>query len=143
MSETFRIPKRRSHVPAARQRVRKTLSGWGVTGELADAVTLSANELTTNAVTHCRVSCARIRITLTLDGPELVLEVSDPDRDGLPRPHDSAPDEESGRGLALVAASADSWGHRQGPYAKCVWARFTLAGKLTEKPAGARVPVPS
>ncbi|MBQ0847372.1 ATP-binding protein [Streptomyces sp. BH-SS-21] len=138
-TETFRIPRHRSHIPAARQRVRRTLVGWGVTGELADAVTLSANELATNAVTHCRVPCARIRITLTLDGPELVLEVSDPDRDGLPRPRDSAPDEESGRGLALVEASADSWGYRQGPYTKSVWARFTLV----EKPAGARVPVPS
>ncbi|PSM44505.1 ATP-binding protein [Streptomyces dioscori] len=135
MSETFRIPRHRSHIPTARQRVRRILAGWGITGELADAVTLSVNELATNAVTHCRVSCA----TLTLDGPELVLEVSDPDRDGLPRPRDSAPDEESGRGLTLVAASADSWGYRQGPYTKCVWARFTLA----EKPAGTRVPVPS
>ncbi|MFE1798515.1 ATP-binding protein [Streptomyces sp. NPDC059517] len=139
ISETFRIPGHKSHIPTARQRVRRTLAGWGITGELADAVTLSANELATNAVTHCRVSCARIRITLTLDGPELVLEVSDPDRDGLPRPRDSAPDQENGRGLALVAASADSWGYRQDPYTKCVWARFTLA----QKQAGARVPVPS
>ncbi|BCL28835.1 ATP-binding protein [Streptomyces aurantiacus] len=138
-TETFRIPKHRSHVPTARQRVCKTLADWGVTGELADAVTLLANELVTNAVTHCRVPYARIQITLALDAPELVLEVSDPDKDRLPRPRDSPPDEESGRGLALVAALADSWGHRQDPYSKCVWARFTLAEKLE----GARVPAGS
>ncbi|MFJ8938365.1 ATP-binding protein [Streptomyces sp. NPDC102365] len=138
-TDTFRIPKHKMHVPTARHRVLKTLADWGVTGELRDAVTLSANELVTNAVTHCRVTHSRIRITLTLDGPELLLEVADPDRDGLPRPHDSAPDEESGRGLALVAALADSWGHRQDPYAKCVWARFALAERLegAHAPAGA------
>jgi anti-sigma regulatory factor (Ser/Thr protein kinase) len=89
-------------VPAARQHVRKALAGWGVGAELTDRVTLSANELVTNAVSHCRISHARVRITLIL------------------------PDEEGGRGLALVAALADAWGHRQGPYTKTVWARFTL-----------------
>jgi anti-sigma regulatory factor (Ser/Thr protein kinase) len=113
-------------VPAARQHVRKALAGWGVGAELTDRVTLSANELVTNAVSHCRISHARVRITLILCRRELVLEVSDPDRDRLPRPRDPGPDEEGGRGLALVAALADAWGHRQGPYTKTVWARFTL-----------------
>ncbi|MEV0905686.1 ATP-binding protein [Streptomyces hokutonensis] len=58
----------------------------------------------------------------------MVLEVSDPDRNRLPRPHDSTPEEVGGRGLALVAALADHWGCRQEPYAKCVWARFGLEG---------------
>ncbi|MFG2604037.1 ATP-binding protein [Streptomyces sp. NPDC048514] len=126
-TETFRIPKHRRHVPAARQRLRKVLADWGLAYELADTVTLLANELVTNAVTHCRVSHAQVGVTVTRHGPELVLEVRDPDRNRLPRPHDSGPDEEGGRGLALVAALADSWGCRQEPYTKCVWARFALA----------------
>lgn len=126
VTKSFRIPKHRSHVPAARHRVRKALADWGVTDERADAVTLLANELVTNAVTHCRVSYALVEVTLTLQETELVLEVVDPDRDRLPLLHDSGPDEEGGRGLALVAELADAWGHRQEPYAKCVWARFTL-----------------
>ncbi|MDV7214535.1 ATP-binding protein [Streptomyces prunicolor] len=134
-SESFRIPKHRRHVPAARQRVRKTLADWGITDELADAVTLLANELVTNAVTHCRVSHSQVKVELTLDGRELVLEVSDPDRDRLPRPHDSTPDEEGGWGLALVAALADNWGCRQESYAKCVWARFGLEEVQTHAPA--------
>lgn len=111
------------------------LADWGVTDELTDAVALLATELVTNAVTHCRVSCARVAVTLALDAPELTLEVRDPDRDRLPEPHDSTPEEEGGRGLVLVAALADAWGCRPEPYAKCVWARFTVTA-----PEGARVP---
>ncbi|MFG2885885.1 ATP-binding protein [Streptomyces sp. NPDC048297] len=129
-TETFRFPKRRQHVPGARQQVRKALANWGITGELADPVLLLANELVTNAVTHCRVSCAQVEVRLTLREAHLVLEVSDPDRDRLPRLRDSAPDEEGGRGLALVAALAEAWGSRQEPYTKCVWAVFAL----TEQP---------
>ncbi|GGP49025.1 ATP-binding protein [Streptomyces calvus] len=133
---TFRIPKHRRHVPTARQQVRKVLADWGVTGEPGDTVALLATELVTNAVTHCRVSFAQVRVTLTLSGAELVLEVADPDRDRLPRLHDPGPDEEGGRGLALVQALADDWGHRQEPYAKCVWARFTLTETArTDAPA--------
>lgn len=127
-TETIRIPKHKQHVPIARQQIRKALADWGITDQLADSVTLSANELVTNAVTHCRVSYAQVEIRLTLSGTELVLEVADPDRDELPHLHHSAPDEENGRGLALVEALADSWGHRRESYAKCVWARFTLTG---------------
>ncbi|MFI2203771.1 ATP-binding protein [Streptomyces sp. NPDC020192] len=135
---TFRIPKRRQHVSAARQCIRKVLADWGITDELADAVLLSANELVTNAVTHCRTSYAQVRVTLTLQETELLLEVSDPGRDRLPRPQDSGPDEERGRGLTLVEELADTWGHRQETYAKCVWARFMLTREAEEAhvPAG-------
>ncbi|MET9503974.1 ATP-binding protein [Streptomyces sp. NPDC006622] len=138
-TETFRIPKHRRHVPHARQRVREALAGWGVTAQLADSVVLLANELVTNAVTHCRVSDAQVKVTLTLLGAEVVLEVSDPDRDRLPRLHHSGPDEERGRGLALVAALADAWGCRQEPYAKCVWARLLPVG--ADAAGRSRVPV--
>ncbi|MET7742875.1 ATP-binding protein [Streptomyces sp. NPDC005385] len=126
--QTFRIASRRQSVSVARRRVRSTLSGWGVPAELTYCVTLLTSELVTNAVTHCRVSHALIEVALTLHGPDLTLEVSDPDRDRPPRLRRTGPDEEGGRGLALVAELADAWGHRQGPYTKCVWARFTLTG---------------
>ncbi|MEU5524643.1 ATP-binding protein [Streptomyces sp. NPDC093250] len=125
-TETFRIPKHRRHVSVARRLVDAALTDWGVVEQLGDVVTLLASELITNAVLHCRVSYAQVLVTLTLDGPDLTLEVSDPDRDRLPRLHNSVPDDEGGRGLALVTALADAWGCRQEPYAKCVWARFTV-----------------
>ncbi|MEU5363289.1 ATP-binding protein [Streptomyces sp. NPDC005925] len=134
--KTFLIPKHRRYVPGARQQVRKALADWGVGDELAHSVTLVANELLTNAVTHCRIPSARVRVTLTLDDGGLFLEVADPDRDRLPTIHRSRPDEEGGRGLALVEALADSWGHRQDPYTKCVWARLALTGAEGHVPAG-------
>ncbi|MEW2165844.1 ATP-binding protein [Streptomyces sp. NPDC007084] len=137
-TRTFRMSKRKGHVAIARRRVRETLASWGAPAEKADAVTLLANELVTNAVTHCHVSQAVIEVTLALKGAELTVEVSDPDRDRLPRLHAAGPDAEGGRGLALVAELADAWGHRQGPYTKCVWARFTLTGqpRRADVPAG-------
>ncbi|QIP71027.1 ATP-binding protein [Streptomyces sp. VN1] len=134
-TETFRVPKHRRHVSAVRQHLSKALVGWGVTDEVTDVVVLLASELVTNAVLHCRTSYAQVGVALTLDGTELTLEISDPDRDRLPRLHDSAPDEEGGRGLALVAALSEDWGCRQDPYTKCVWARFTLTGRRGAAPA--------
>ncbi|WP_432185096.1 ATP-binding protein [Streptomyces tendae] len=134
-TETFLVPKHRRHVPTARQRLRMALADWGVADELTHSVVLLASELVTNAVLHCRTSYAQVGVTLTLDGPDLVLEVSDPDRDRLPRLHDSGPEEEGGRGLALVSTLSDDWGCRQDPYTKCVWARFTLAGRRDVAPA--------
>ncbi|MCH0559763.1 ATP-binding protein [Streptomyces sp. MUM 16J] len=125
-AETFRIPKHRRHVPAARQNVRKTLADWGLTGELADDVVVSANELVTNAVRHCRVTLAQVEVRLSVQGTVLVLEVSDPDRDATPRLDAPGLDEEGGRGLALLVQLADAWGYTKQPYSKRVWARFAL-----------------
>ncbi|WP_314415120.1 ATP-binding protein [Streptomyces kroppenstedtii] len=126
VTATFLIPSHRSHVPTARQRVRKTLADWGITGELADDITLSANELVTNAVIHCWVSDAQVRVTLALQGAHLLLEVHDPDRDRIPRAREHGPDTKDGRGLALVGQLAHSWGHTRQPHTKSVWARFAL-----------------
>ncbi|WP_329067152.1 ATP-binding protein [Streptomyces sp. NBC_01429] len=122
---TFRIPKRKKHVPAVRARVRETLAAWGLERLVPD-VELVSSELVTNAVVHCRVSFAEVEVTLHVDWGELVLEVSDPDRARLPQLGQYCPegDEEGGRGLLLVAALSESWGCRELKFGKCVWARF-------------------
>lgn len=89
-------------------------------------MTLSANELVTDAVTHCRVTSAEVRVTLELRGPYLFLEVHDPDRDRLPEIGPADPDAEGGRGLALVGRPAHGWGHARLRHTKCVWARFLI-----------------
>ncbi|MBW8087747.1 ATP-binding protein [Streptomyces hygroscopicus subsp. hygroscopicus] len=124
--DTFRVSRDRQHVPSARARVRKTLAAWGVESALADDVTLSADELLSNAIKHCRVTFAEIEITVSVQGGALLLEVSDPDKGKIPELHIADSDDETGRGLFLVARLADEWGHRYRTYAKCVWARFVI-----------------
>lgn len=124
--DTFRVAKRRRSVPSARARVRKVLADWGVDAELAGDVTLSADELLTNAIKHCRVTLAKIEISVSVHGAVLLLEVTDPDGDKIPVLRVANEDEENGRGLFLVAKLANEWGHENRQHAKCVWARFML-----------------
>lgn len=130
--DSFRIPKRRSHVPEARAEVRRILKDWAVGGELADDIATVATELVSNAVRHCRVTLAEIEVAVSIRGCGLLVEVSDPDRDRLPAARlagDSAdcPEGDGGRGLILVGALSERWGHDVRPFTKCVWAYFVLS----------------
>jgi hypothetical protein len=60
--DSFRIPKRRRHVPEARAEVRRILKDWAVGGELADDIATVATELVANAVRHCHVPLAEIEV---------------------------------------------------------------------------------
>ncbi|MFE2633932.1 ATP-binding protein [Streptomyces scopuliridis] len=95
LRDTFRIPKRRRHVPAVRARVRETLEKWGL-NDLAPDVELAACELVTNAVVHCRVTFAEIEVTVQVAGNDLMLEISDPDRDRHPLLRAGCPEGEEG-----------------------------------------------
>ncbi|MET7903945.1 ATP-binding protein [Streptomyces sp. NPDC005355] len=53
------------------------------------------------------------------------MEVSDP-REGRPGIAEATPDDESGRGLAIVDALAEAWGVRERIVGKTVWARVGL-----------------
>ncbi|CAM5731820.1 hypothetical protein SHIRM173S_12666 [Streptomyces hirsutus] len=130
----------------ARRRLRETLTDRDVAEELTDTVVLLASELVTNAVLHCRVSCAQVRVTLTLDGTELVLEVTDPDRDRLPRSHRPALGEEgrtragsrggAGRRVGMPAGAVHEV--RVGPLHAHGDSEGSCSGDfLTRSPAGA------
>ncbi|MFD8870192.1 ATP-binding protein [Streptomyces sp. NPDC059590] len=129
--DTFRVSKHKRSVPGVRTRIRKTLANWGISGALADDVTLSVDELVSNAIRHCRVTFALIEITVSVQDRTLLLEVSDPDRDKIPQLRPPDPDEESGRGLYLVSQLAETWGHRHEKHSKCVWARFVITEEFT------------
>nr|WP_234338414.1 ATP-binding protein [Streptomyces sp. NRRL F-5727] len=108
------------------------MTEWGETSRLDD-MRLCTSELVTNAVLHGvpvgRLVLVRVE---SLDG-ELRIEVHD---SGKNRPTQRVPEESAvdGRGLLIVAATADGWGvkERTGP-GKCVWAAFN---RITE-PQGA------
>ncbi|MGW1880873.1 ATP-binding protein [Streptomyces sp. NPDC001970] len=68
------------------------------------------SELVANAFRHARVPPGReVWTRCELRDEALRVEVSDAS-DVLPRPRKAAPDDESGRGLALVSTLADNWG---------------------------------
>jgi hypothetical protein len=72
---------------------------------------------------HCRVTLAEIEGAMSIRGCGLLVEVSDPDRSRLPVPR---PAGDGGRGLLLVGALSERWGHDVRPYSKCVWAYFLV-----------------
>ncbi|MEY9992856.1 anti-sigma regulatory factor (Ser/Thr protein kinase) [Streptomyces sp. V4I8] len=90
---------------------------------MTETAVLLLSELMTNAYRHAKVSPGReIGARCSLDANRLRISVMDAN-DSLPEPRTAASDEESGRGLTLVAALADAWGAepREGGIGKTVW----------------------
>ncbi|MBE4735218.1 MULTISPECIES: ATP-binding protein [Streptomyces] len=128
-SDSFRIPKRQRHVPEARAHVRRILKDWAIDGELAHDVATVATELVTNAVRHCRVTLAEVEVVVSVRGCGVLVEVSDPDKEKVPAPRGGDAEQDGGRGLVLVAALSERWGHEARPFTKCVWAYFVVPGR--------------
>lgn len=133
-------------VPAvARVFVRATLHVWHLDSLVQDAQ-LVVSELAGNAVAASADTDGRpiyvdghmpvIRVCLLTDGVRLLIEVWD-QAPGVPVLREVAGLEESGRGLMLVNAIADTWGWNpaEGRPGKAVWAEMSLlrdsAGTVT------------
>lgn len=111
-------------VRAARTAVRERLRDWGL-DVLADIAALLVSELVTNSLRH-----ATGPIGVRLVRPDAVdgilrVEVSDPLPDP-PRERVAELDDESGRGLQLVAHAAHRWGTRPGMTGKTVWFELSV-----------------
>ena len=120
-----------SAVPWARRVLRHMLHEWQVEN-MADPAALLVSELVTNAVEasagradrdHGRLPMIGLAIRLT--AASLVLEVWDasPLR---PVPQDADIASYRGRGLLLIDALADSWGHRAADGGKIVWCEVAI-----------------
>ena len=109
-------------VRAARARVADVLRAWAVPAGVIDLARLLTSELASNAVTHGQGG------TFTLEvrsfGCCLTVDVADLSP-SVPVVRFPAADAESGRGLLLVAETADSWGYYFAGGRKHVW--FHLA----------------
>ena len=111
-------------VRAARSAVRNRLAAWNLDG-LADIAALLVSELVTNSLRH---ATGPIGVRLVRpDGVDgvLLVEVSDPLPDP-PRERVADLDDESGRGLQLVAHAARRWGTRPGETGKTVWFELSM-----------------
>jgi anti-sigma regulatory factor (Ser/Thr protein kinase) len=110
-------------VRTARACVRGQLHGWDL-DSVGDLTALLVSELVTNALRHATGPIG-VRLVRPAKVPEtLLVEVSDPLPD-LPRERAPRPEDESGRGLQLVASTSRRWGTRPGETGKTVW--FELA----------------
>ena len=115
------LPAAAPAVRLARRAVRDALAGWQLE-DLAETTVLIVSELVTNAVQHAGETGV-ITLELTSAGPWLHVEVLDADP-RWPQLRSLDDCDESGFGLILVAALTTSWGVRQTPRGKAVWAEL-------------------
>ncbi|MEV0189571.1 PAS domain S-box protein [Kitasatospora purpeofusca] len=113
------LPALASSVGDGRGFLTKTLTAWDC-AHLADDARLLVSEVLTNALQHAQ---GPLGLHLRRTSTEVTIEISD-HSPHLPQPRLAAPDDESGRGLLLVDALADSWGVRPTDDGKTTW--FTL-----------------
>ncbi|MEU3857987.1 SpoIIE family protein phosphatase [Streptomyces sp. NPDC028722] len=109
--------------PRARAFASGVLTSWRFPAELHDLGVLAASELVANSLQH---GIPPMRLRLRRTDRRLIVEVTDGD-DHLPRRRRAEPGDESGRGIAIVATIATSWGSRRTPGGgKAVWCEFLL-----------------
>ena len=113
-------------VRTARGAVREQLHGWDL-DSLCDLAALLVSELVTNSLRHATGPIG-VRLVRPADlGDVLLVEVSDP-LPVPPRERAARPEDETGRGLQLVAGSSRRWGTRPGVSGKTVWFELSVPG---------------
>lgn len=109
--------------PRARAFASGVLTSWRFPAELHDLGVLATSELVANSLQH---GTPPMRLRLRRTDRRLIIEVTDGD-DHLPRRRRAEPGDESGRGIAIVATIASTWGSRRTPGGgKAVWCEFLL-----------------
>ncbi|WP_236655704.1 ATP-binding SpoIIE family protein phosphatase [Streptacidiphilus carbonis] len=110
-------------VSSARAFTSGVLASWRLGEELLDLGVLAVSELVSNSFTHGHPP---MRLRLRRTDRRLTVEVTDAD-DHLPRRRRAEPADETGRGIAIIATIASSWGTRRTPDGgKAVWCDFML-----------------
>lgn len=102
---------------SARRFVAGALHRWGCPDDFMERVMLLTSELVTNAYRHAR---SETRVSVRCDGDHVRVEVRDTGGGGVElRPLDT--NRTDGRGLHIVDALADRWGHSSDRYGTAVW----------------------
>ncbi|MFJ4782771.1 ATP-binding protein [Streptomyces sp. NPDC088794] len=113
-------------VRSARAAVRRQLHEWDL-DTLGDLAALLVSELVTNSLRHATGPIGVRLVRPDRLGGVLLVEVSDPLPDP-PRERVARAEDESGRGLQLVALSSRRWGTRPGEAGKTVWFELAVPG---------------
>jgi anti-sigma regulatory factor (Ser/Thr protein kinase) len=107
---------------ALRRVLRIHLRLWGLQ-DLTVAVQLCVSELVNNVIIHVG-SGTPTTLAVSMNGTRLRIEVHDPDTRALPTLVDASAQDETGRGMALVTATADRWGVQLLADRKVTWCEF-------------------
>ena len=125
MSWRWTLPDDHSAEAEARGHVGDTLAAWPNVEDIA----LVASELTTNAIDYGSGVRA---LEISLDDERARVLVSHAADSGTPVPRHAGPDDDGGRGLALVGVLADDWGWLLQNGRLSVWADFVKGGDQTD-----------
>lgn len=107
-----------ARVAEARRFVAAVLNGCPLT----DTAVLLTSELVTNALAHTPSGAGgSFEVIVWRDANSVLVAVLDDGSDGNPAAVDVDLESESGRGLGLVAALAECWGHEGASAARAVW----------------------
>jgi len=107
-----------ARVARARRFVAAVLNGCPLT----DTAVLLTSELVTNALAHTPSGTGgSFEVIIWRDAACVLVAVLDDGSDGSPARVGIDLESESGRGLGLVAALADRWGHQGGAAVRAVW----------------------
>jgi len=119
------LPATPAAASVARLFVRCLCEEWGV-GAVADVAELLSSELVTNAVLHAH---SAIELDAACNDRDLRIDVRDfGSGEVAPHPVTTPTEEEGGRGLAIVANLATSWGVEESSRGKSVWFTLTAPG---------------
>jgi anti-sigma regulatory factor (Ser/Thr protein kinase) len=129
-------------VRAARDFTIATLQQWGLTDRRED-IAIVVSELLTNALQHA-LPCPGaprprypLRLGLLQPGAYVLCAVADPSQQP-PVPKEPSYVDETGRGLHLIGALADTWDYTPSDTGKVVWAMFSAkpaAPRYARRPA--------
>lgn len=109
-------------VPLARRYVEQAMTRWDCAPDDVASAALVTGELAANAVRHAHVPGRPFTVAVTRGDGGYVIEVTDP-LSTPPHTGTPEPDDERGRGLLLVQALSEAFGHRPRPDGgKTVWA---------------------
>ena len=114
-----------AEVGRARALVRRSLTSWGLPGEIP-SLELAVSELVTNALVH---GSGDVEVRVSAAEDHVRLDVVDEGGSGGDTPHVARPRESPGQGgwgLLVVERLADAWGAETGPAGTRVWMERTV-----------------